>query len=245
MTCLAFPNVAVDDPLEPVLAMHGVSDEVAAARAAVDQALALTVLRRRSTEVSAESVLRGAWAAARLSGSVATLDGVRTGAPSDDVARGALRAYADLGGLAEVWARAPRQVLARLHVLSARDLVAEAALGRPVRGADRLDMLSDVMAATRAPAVVVAAVVLGEISALDPFPPSSPIVAWAAVRLTFVTRGLDPKSLVVPEVGAMTLDAPLEAYRAGDMAAWLRYVSRAVVDGARETKAICQALQRG
>jgi hypothetical protein len=237
--------VARRDPLEPLLALDGVADGVAAVRTAVDQALAQPVLRRRSAEVSAESVLRGAWAAAQLSGSPATLDDVRAGAPSDQVARGALRAYADLGNLTEAWTRAPRQVLARLHVLAARDLVDEAALGRPVRGADRLDVLSDVLAATRAPAVVVAAVVLGEISALDPFPPSSPIVGWAAVRLTFVTRGLDPKSLVVPEVGAVAHDAPLEDYRAGDVAAWLGYVSRAVVDGARETRAICQALQRG
>jgi hypothetical protein len=237
--------MAVGDPLEPVLALDGVADEVTAVRTSVDQALAQPVLRRRSAEVSAESVLRGAWAAARLSGSVATLDDVRTGAPSDEVARGALRAYADLGALTEAWARAPRQVLARLHVLAARDLVDEAALGRPVRGADRLDVLSDVLGATRAPAVVVAAVVLGEISALDPFPPSSQIVGWAAARLTFVTRGLDPESLVVPEVGALGLDAPLDEYRAGDMAAWIRYVSRAVVDGASETRAICQALQRG
>jgi hypothetical protein len=239
------PIVDAGDPLEPLLALNGVADEVAAVRAAVDRALGLPVLRRRSADVSAESVLRGAWAAARLCGSVATLDEVRAGAPSDDVARGALRAYADVGNLAEAWARAPRQVLARLHVLAARDLADEAALGRPVRGADRLDVLSHVLAATRAPAVVVAAVVLGEISALDPFPPSSPIVGWAAMRLTFVTRGLDPKSLMVPEVGAAALDAQLEDYQAGDMAAWLRHVSRAVVDGARETRAICQALQRG
>jgi hypothetical protein len=237
--------VAPGDPLEPLLALGGVADEVAAVRTAVDQALAQPVLRRRSADVSAESVLRGAWAAGRLSGSRARLVDVRAGAPSDELARGALRAYADLGNLTEAWARAPRQVLARLHVLAARDVVNEAALGRPVRGADRLDMLSDVLAATRVPAVLVAAVALGEISALDPFPPCSPIVGWAAVRLTFVTRGLDPRSLIVPEVGAVGLDAPLEEYRDGDMATWVRYVSGAVAAGARETRAICQALQRG
>ena len=238
-------NVAPHDPLEPLLALDGVADDVAAVRAAVDQALAQPVLRRRSAEVSAESVLRGAWAAARLSGSTVTLDDLRAGAPPDDVVRGAVRAYAGLGGLADTWARAPRQALARLHVLAARDLVDETALGRPVRGADRIDVLSDVLAVTRAPAFVVAGVVLGEISSLDPFPPSSLIVGWAAVRLTFVTRGLDPKSLVVPEVGAAGHGAPLDAYRAGDVVRWLRYVARAVVDGARETRAICQALQRG
>ena len=214
-------------------------------RSAVDGALGQPVLRRRSADVSAESVLRGAWAAAQLSGSDVTLDGVRAGAPGDALARGALRAYADLGGLADTWARAPRQALARLHVLTARELVDDSALGRPVCGADRLDALSDVLAATRVPAVVIGAVVLGEITALDPFPPVSPVLGWAAVRLTFVTRGLDPKSLVVPEVGAVLREAPLGAYRRGDLVPWLRYVSAAVVDGARETRAICHALQRG
>jgi hypothetical protein len=237
--------VAPDDPLGPWLALAGVADEVASVRMAVDRALAQPVLRRRSAEVSAESVLRGAWAAARLSGSGATLDEARAGAPSDALARGSLRAYAGLGDMADTWVRAPRQALARLHVLAARGLVDDSDLGRPVRGADRLNTLSVVLAATHAPAVVVGAVVLGEISALDPFPPCSRIVGWAATRLTFVTRGLDPKSLIVPEVGAMAGVAPLDAYRSGDMPTWLRYVSGAMVKGARETQAICHALQRG
>lgn len=233
------------DPLAPLVELAGVADRVAEVRAAVDKVLAQQVLRRRSAEVSGESALRGAWAAARLSGSAADLAAVRSGASGDVVALGALRAYAQLGSLSDTWTRAPRQVLARLHVLAARDLADAQALGRPAAGAERLDVLSDVLAVTRAPAVVVAAVALGEILALDAFAPVSPVVGWAAVRLTFIERGLDPKSLVMPELGALESAAPLAAYRTGDLAGWIGYLAGAVLRGSTETLAVCEALRRG
>ena len=194
----------------------------------MDAALADRVLRRRSAEVSTESLRRGAVADAAMAG-------------IDETA--ALRAYGALGTLVETWSKAPRQVLARLHVLTARGLVDDASLGRPVAGADRLAVLSDVLAATSAPAVVVGSVVLGELLALDAFAPVSPVVGWAALRLTFVERGLDPKSLVMAEVDAGP--APLDSYRAGEMATWIGYVADAVVSGARETRAVCEAMRRG
>jgi hypothetical protein len=67
-----------------------------------------------------------------------------------------------------------------------------------------------------------------------------------------VDRGLDPKSLVVVEAGHRELAgeyaAALEAYRTGTpegIARWIRHCCDAVVAGARETAAICEALARG
>jgi hypothetical protein len=243
----------VDDPLAPLLDLPGVTAGVAEARAAVDALLGNRVLRRRSSDVSAESSLRGAWAAAQLSGSEVVLADVRSGAAqADPVVQGALRAAGAVGTLADTWARAPRQALARLHALAAADLVPAEALGRPTGGAQRLDVLAEVLAATSAPAVVVAALVEGEISSLDAFAPVSTVVALAAVRLTLITRGLDPKSLVVVEAGHLELRAEyaaaLEAYRSGTpegIADWLRHCCAAVAAGAAEAQAICQALLRG
>ena len=196
-----------DDPLSPLTALPGVSDAVLAARDAVDRVLTNRVLRGRSAEVSAESALRGAWAAAQLSGADVELAALRAGDVADPVVQGALRVSAELGALATIWRRAPRQVLARLHVLAAADLVDDpATLGRPVADqvvTSRLDQLADTLTRTRAPAVVVAAVVLGEILGLDAFVPSSTVVGYAAARLTLVEFGLDPKSLSVIEVGAL------------------------------------------
>jgi hypothetical protein len=102
---------------------------------------------------------------------------------------------------------------------------------------------------TSAPAVVVAGVVHAELLFVDLFPPASGIVARVATRLTLVERGLDPKSLVVVEAGHRELkdeyDAALAAYGDGDVARWLRHCADAVVAGAREAMAICEALARG
>jgi hypothetical protein len=232
------------------LDLPGVATGVREARDAVDAMLSNRVLRRRSADVSAESTLRGAWASAALSGSAVSLAQVRSGS-DDPVVRGAVRGYAELGQLAEVWRRAPRQALARLHALAAADLVPADALGRPSGGAGRLDTLAAVLTTTTVPAVVVAGVVHGEVLSLDAFAPVSGVVARAAVRLTLVARGLDPKSLVVVEAGHRDLgdyDVALEAYRSGTpdgIGNWLRHCAQAVAVGAQETVAICEAVRRG
>jgi hypothetical protein len=244
MAAIALWIVPVD-PLRPLVGLPGVAAGVTQVRVAVDQMLAHRILRRRSAEVSAESALRGARAVARMGGADVRLVELRAGSAADPAVLGALRVYAEIGPLAGTWPRAPRQVLARLHALAARGLVADEALGRPVTGADRLDVLSEVLSATRAPALVVAAVTLGEILALDAFAPCSATVGWAAVRLCLVDRGLDPKSLAIPEVAALELAAPLDGYRAGDVAEWVGYLAQAIVGGTRETLALCEALERG
>ncbi len=242
------------DPLAPLLELPGVPAAVARTRAAVDALLGNRVLRRRSADVSAESVLRGAWASAGLSGHELALDDVRSGGAADDpVVQGALRVQSAIGALADTWTRAPRQALARLHALAAADLVPSEELGRPRPGAaERLDTLAGVLAATSAPAVVVAGIVHGELLGLDAFAPASGVVARAAARLTLIERGLDPKSLVVVEAGHRELraayDEAIEGYRSGTpegVAAWLVHCADAVVAGAQEATAICEALARG
>lgn len=242
------------DPLAPLSDLAGVTDAVERARSAVDGLLGNRMLRRRSADVSAESSLRGAWASAVLSGAQVSLDDVRSGtAASDPLVQGALRAQAALGTLTDTWSAAPRQALARLHVLAAADLVEDPdALGRPRDGAaERLDILAAVLAETSAPAVVVAGIVHGEVLSLDAFGPASGVVARAAVRLTLIERGLDPKSLVAVEPGHLELrdeyEAALADYATGTRAGigrWLVHCADAVAAGATETSAICQALAR-
>lgn len=241
------------DPLAPLLELPGVTDAVGRARTAVDGLLSHRTLRRRSADVSAESALRGAWASAWLSGAELALDDVRAGRVADDpVLQGALRAQSAIGSLADTWARAPRQALARLHALAAADVVPVDELGRPRPGtAERLDTLASVLAMTSAPAVVVAGIVHGELLGLDAFAPVSGIVARTAVRLTLVERGLDPKSLVVVEAGHRELrpayESALEAYRTGSpdgISQWLTHCADALVAGAQESVAICEALAR-
>jgi hypothetical protein len=242
------------DPLDPLLRLPGVADAVEASRAAVDALLVHRALRRRSAEVSAESLVRGAWASAWLAGSRVELADVRAGAAANDpVLQGALRVMAELSALTGTWARAPRQALARLHALAAADLVSADELGRPRAGAAaRLDTLAATLARTSAPAVLVMAIAHGELLALDAVPPVSGVVARAVARLVLITRGLDPKSLVALEVGHRELVADhelaLAAYRSGSpsgVGRWVIHCADAVAAGARESRAICESIVRG
>lgn len=243
------------DPLAPLLDLPGVTEAVTASRQSVDTLLGNRVLRRRSSDVSAESLLRGAWASAVLDGSGATLAELRAGEAKDPIVQGALRMSSELAVLADTWPTAHRQVLARLHALAAADLADPESLGRPRPDrevAHRLDVLADVLAGTEAPAVVVAAIVQAEVLSLDAFAPASGVVARTAARLTLISRGLDPKSLVALEVGHLEarheLAEALAAYRTGrpeGVGQWLLHCCHAVELGARESLAICEAIQRG
>jgi hypothetical protein len=249
-----------------------VADAVVTARTAIDRLLGHRVLRRQSAAVSAESALRGARASAALEGRPAPLAEIRGGAVADPVVQGALRASAQIGALTETWRQAPRQVLARLHALAAADVVEPALLGRPrtvgqdVRSAvelgpppdaaevaARLDTLVELLTGpTAAPALVVGAIVHGELLALRPFGREDGIVARAAQRICFIERGLDPKALTAPEVGHAELgDAYTEALRAYEtgtptgVTTWVRHCAEAVSIAARDALAVCEALQRG
>ncbi|MEJ7702755.1 MAG: hypothetical protein WKF47_03370 [Geodermatophilaceae bacterium] len=94
-----------------------------------------------------------------------------------------------------------------------------------------------------------AAVVHGELLAMEPFGSADGVVARAAYRLTLVSRGLDPKSVSVPEVGHLELgrhyDAALAGYRSGDVGDWIRHCCTGVGLGAQEGLAVCEAILRG
>jgi hypothetical protein len=163
-----------------------------------------------------------------------------------------LRAAAELPELAKLWDRSPRQVLARLHVLVARDLVADTdALGRPAAGTDteRLDqLLTLAITPTSAPAVVTAAIVHGELLAIRPFGAADGLVARAAERMVLLARGVDTKAVSIPEAGHLVLVrayGPLaEAYQAGSgdgVGAWVRHCAEAYARGAEEALAVAEA----
>lgn len=191
----------------------------------------------------------------------------RTGA----VVSSAVRLHAGLGPVLGAWRRSPAQALARLHTIAASDVVTDPDLvGRPrsagaayddplglgpapdpLEVSARLEGLSRVLLVTKAPAVVVAGVVHGELLALRAFGSLDGLVARAAARLVLVDRGLDPKAVSAPEVGHVELGLDYEvaarAYVSGGpdgVARWLVHCARAVGLGALEGRAVCEALAR-
>jgi hypothetical protein len=233
---------APSDPLADLAALEGVSSATAAARDGIDALLRDRGLRRTAPELTAESLLRGAHASAVLGGSGSTLEALRAG-DADQTASAALRVSTELLGLVPVLKRSPLQAFARLHTLAAKGVVDDAELGRPhdAAGAERLAGLARLLLApTRAPALVVAAVVHAELRTVAPFASHNGMVARAAERLVMVTRGVDPTSLTVPEAGHLALRAAYESnlsgYADGAVAgvhAWLLYAAEAFTAGAQ------------
>lgn len=210
------------------------------------------------------------------------------GSADGRVAVGALRAAADVERmLPDLGARARRtgpplrQLLARLHAAATAGLSELAALdaGRP-RGdampgdllglgpapsaadvAARLELLAGLVRTSTAPALVVAAVVHGELLALRPFAVGSGIVARAAGRLLVVERGLDPTGAAVAEVGwlglsqgpeQVDLQGAVNAYlgaaagfatgSAAGVATWVVACANAVRLGADEGRSIADSV---
>lgn len=231
-----------DDPLARVADLDGVGVAAAHARDAIDALLRHPAMRNDAARMAAESAVRGSRASARLEGADAN-------DVMDPVWQGALRVVAEVPVLAGVWERSPRQALARMHVLAARDLVDDPdRLGRPRPGTDlaRLDqILALATGPTRAPAVVVAALVHGELAALQVFGSVDGVVARAAERVVLVARGVDTKAVAVPEVGHYALVRAyrplLEAYASGGpdgVGAWVRHCGEAYARAAEEGLAI-------
>ncbi|MBU7597266.1 Fic family protein [Streptomyces sp. P38-E01] len=275
------------DPLVPLGGLPGVGEAVDSVRRAVDLLYKHRVMRRRSTEVTAEAVLRGARASAGLAGADWALEEVRRRSDFsvDGQARtvgAALRVTAEAGQLLPIWRQSPLRVLARLHLVAAGGVQRPEvpgsgvdAIGRPrlagesvdeptlpfeLPSADevsaRLESLAElIVAGSSAPALVTAAVVHGELLALRPFVSHNSLVARAAERVVLVGSGLDPKSICPAEVGhqeAQSADGgyagAFEGYLSGTpegVGAWIVHCGRSVRLGARESTAVCEAMQRG
>ncbi|HEY3512714.1 MAG TPA: cell filamentation protein Fic [Kribbella sp.] len=215
------------DVFEPLAGLEGVGSAAQAARDAVDVLLRDRGLRRVGSDLTAEALLRGAHASAALAGSTSAEDQVRRG-DTDGLASGAVRMTGELMALARQVDKAPVQVWTRLHQLAAADLAGEDQLGHlrtsaepvpddipglpPAPAADemweRLSALAqNLTRPTRAPGLVVAAIVHAELAVLRPFPTANGLVARAAERCLLVARGIDPVAVTVPEAGHYVLRA--------------------------------------
>jgi hypothetical protein len=193
--------------------------------------------------------------------------------PLEAMLRGAVQATAETEYIAEMVVTAPSQALARVHVAAAGHLLPEPQVGRPRRAGETSDeftnlgvapdglavgrrlsgILELLLCAGDAPAVVVAALVHGEIATVRPFVRGNGLVARAMERAVIRASGLDPTGVAVAEVGhrsaggAVYLGA-LAAYASGSpqgVALWIAHCARAVVAGAEEGSRIADAVLIG
>ena len=229
------------DALGWLTALEGVPSAYASTRDGIDVLLRDRGLRRTTPELTAESLLRGAHASALLEGSTSSLEDLRAGA-GDEVATDAVRMSASMLALAPLLRTAPLQAIARLHAVVAATALPAEQLGRPrdAASADRLRGVAQLLVSgTQAPALLVAAIAHADVATAAPFASHNGLVARALERLLLVARGVDAKSLVVPEAGHLALrreyESNLAAYRDGGQRgvhAWALYAAEAFAAGA-------------
>lgn len=222
------------DPLKWINDLEGVPSAFAATRDGIDQALRDRGLRRTAPEVTTESLIRGAHASAILEGSSSSLDEVRAGT-GDDIARAAMRVSTEVLTQAPILARSPLQALARWHALA--DPTSPATAGRP-RSAEAAAGLRDLskllQMRTAAPALTVAAVAHAEFIRMAPFASYNGVIGRALERALIAQRGVDEKSLMVPEAAHLKFrpgyERNLAAFGENDPTAihqWLLYTAEA------------------
>lgn len=215
-----------------------VAEAVDAARQSCTQLRWHEGLRRRTEQAAAESRVRGAASSAYLDGAelagsegtIPLLRDLTRGAtawpeqlgPVERVSRAAVRATAATEEMTAAVLAAPLQMLARLHLAAAGDLLDPADLGRPRTGAEpcrelpelgeplpahqiagRLEGIVALCTAIKdgAPTPLVAALVHAEILTVRPFLAGNGLVARAAERVIIRVGGLDPTGVAVPESG--------------------------------------------
>lgn len=238
------------DPHAWLISLEGVPSGYQAARDGIDVVLRDRGLRRTSPELTAESLLRGAHASAVLEGSTSTLAEVRAGT-GDEIASVAVRLATELLALMPVLRRQPLQALARMHTVAARGVLPDELLGRP-RDSDaamKLRAVAELITApTEAPALGVAAVVHAYLVSAAPFGSHNGIVARAAERLLLAVKGVDEKSLMVPEAAHLALRAEYESnlrgWDVGGQAgrhAWLIYTTEAYAAAAEASPLVREA----
>ena len=129
--------------------------------------------------------------------------------------RDAVRLSASMLALAPLLKTAPLQAIARLHAV-----VGAVGARRPTSSGVRATRRPPTGCAgspsccssdTEAPALLVAAIAHADVATAAPFASHNGIVARALERLVLVSRGVDAKSLVVPEAGHLAHRAAYES----------------------------------
>ena len=203
-----------EDPLAWLESLEGVPSAFAAARDGIDAVLRDRGLRRTSPETTAESLLRGAHASAVLEGSSSSLPEVRAG-EGDQVARDAVRVSTGLLALAPTLlavaaaGAGPAAHPGRGGLGAGRRARSAPRRRRPPSGCRAWRGCSAARRST--PALLVAAVVHADLVTAAPFASHNGVVARAAERLVLVAKGVDEKSLTVPEAGHLALRPEYES----------------------------------
>jgi hypothetical protein len=213
----------IPDPLGDLPLNEGSAALLAATRDEIDAVLWDRGIRAKAADVAAASVMRGARDSAAIDGADSA---VVDDSPMGRILGNAQVLTARVPALVDTWATAPLQVLAELHAIASQGFSSDEERGRPRSGDEvrdplnigmlppasvispRMAGLATVITTSSSPALLIAAIVHGELSALRPFEVGSGLVARAGVRLVMASKGIDPSMFTIPEHGMFELGRP-------------------------------------
>lgn len=234
-------NARVVNPVAALAADPVIAAALGDARSAINAVLWRRDIRANAEEVATTSMRTGARDSAAVEG--ADLVDVDD-SPMGRVLASSIAVTAEAMRLDEMWPKAPAQVFARLHAVTAHGFSDADQLGRPRATDDpddplhiggvvpaavivgRMQQLSDVVVQAELPALLEAAIVHGELMALRPFQWGSGLVARASIRTVVRARGLDPSCFTTPERGIFELGR-------GAYVTAIREFQRGTIDGMR------------
>jgi hypothetical protein len=213
------------DAFLDVALLPGVKEAATAARAALDPMLLDRRLRRHGAALATEAALRNAHASATFDGAEVPIDELSELSSASPVMRVASAVLEVQTGLRTLRGLPARQVWASIAAASGAEYLSEDERGRPRAegsalhdplhlgieldledAAVRLALLAELLGQpTKAPALVVAALVHGELLALQPFGASNGVVARAYSHYVLAERGMDPDFFAMTDVGLISL----------------------------------------
>ncbi|MHA2787881.1 hypothetical protein ACXZ66_01860 [Corynebacterium sp. S7] len=180
--------MSLPGPLSPYLGLGNVASLIDDATASIARAHRRPAALRRADVIVGESVLRGAKLSALLEDT--TVDE----SPENFIRPHALLSPESSHQTAQIFLRAPLQILARLDVAAGGN-------GTPVAtdGSARLNALSRIITADNVDGMLLAQVVHFEIASRELFGARSGIVGRVASRCAALATGVDPLGIAVPE----------------------------------------------
>jgi hypothetical protein len=246
---------SVRDAVVRLAEMPGVAEGVESARGTIDALLWRRDVRSAASECTAASRAQGAQASAAMDGAdIAVVDN----SPMGRVLAAAQAITGEVPNQVDMWSRAPLQVLAHMHAITAHEHASPDELGRPRtegqqaddplnlgspptarEAAGRLALLGDLVTDAREEsALVVAGIVHAELLAARPFAWGSGLIARASVRLVLADRGVDPSLFSIPEVGMLRIGRAscaraIKSYSSGDMPGYFGWFLQSVQAGAQ------------
>ncbi len=250
----------MSDILASLAGDHEISDSCNSAQQVIDELLWNRKLLRESDTWDPYLRRMSGYATASLDGAHMPTDPLMEpdASPMGELSQQGLVITAEADRQVQTFRKTPLQVWARLSAVIGGD---EEFRGKPRTTNDiddplhlgsvvphelvvaRSTDLSHVVLESKAPALMVAAIVHAELATIRPFVYGSYLVARASVRLVLASRELDAHGWIMPEFGMHRLGRAsyvraLNAYSSGTMEGmreWMQWHNSAMTQGVRMT----------